>query len=228
MTQKPFYNDLRQKSDSLWQAIFGHPFVKGIGDGSLTRDRYEYYLKQDYAYLIDFSRVFALASAKSYQEEEMAYFATLLNATLNMEMDLHRRTCEAFGISRSELEKTQKSLITTSYTNLLVRTCYEGNLADILAVLLPCASGYIEIGQRLKKQGLPEDKHYQDWINTYASEEFADLTQWLIDKMNIYAQDATDFQKQRWYSHYLNSARFEYLFFEMSWTREMWPAGIPS
>ena len=228
MTQKPFYNDLRQKSDSLWQAIFDHPFVKGIGDGSLSRDRYEYYLKQDYAYLIDFSRVFALASAKSNHEQEMAYFATLLNATMNMEMDLHRRTCEAFGISRSELEKTQKSLITTSYTNLLVRTCYEGNLPDILAVLLPCASGYIEIGQRLKKQGLPENKHYQDWINTYASEEFADLTQWLIDKMNAYAQDATDAQKQRWYSHYLNSARCEYLFFEMSWTKEMWPAGIPS
>jgi thiaminase/transcriptional activator TenA len=202
--------------------------VKGIGDGSLSRDRYEYYLRQDYAYLLDFSRVFALASAKSYQEEEMAYFATLLNATLNMEMDLHRRTCEAFGINRSDLENTQKSLITTSYTNLLVRSCYEGNLADILAVLLPCASGYIEIGQRLKKQGLPENKHYQDWINTYASEEFADLTQWLIDKMNAYAKDARDVQKQRWYNYYLNSARFEYLFFEMSWTKEMWPAGIPS
>jgi thiaminase/transcriptional activator TenA len=157
----------------------------------------------------------------------MAYFSTLLNATLNMEMDLHRRTCQAFGISNSELEKTEKSMITSAYTNLLVKTCYEGNLADILAVLLPCAAGYIEIGQRLKNQGLPENQYYQDWINTYSSQDFADLTQWLIEKMNGYAADASSFLKKKWYESYLLSARFEYLFFEMSWTMETWPAGIP-
>jgi thiaminase/transcriptional activator TenA len=218
---------MRSQSDTLWQSIFKHPFVRGIGDGSLSRERYEYYLKQDYVYLIEFSRVFALASAKAYHLEEMAYFSILLNATLNMEMDLHRRTCQVFGISNSDLEKTEKSMITSAYTNLLVKTCYEGNLTDILAVLLPCAAGYVEIGHRLKKQGLPENQHYQDWINTYSSQEFADLTQWLIEKMNEYAENASSFLKKKWYESYLLSARFEYLFFDMSWSMETWPAGIP-
>ena len=65
MADVPFYRELREKTDPLWEAIFHHPFVKGIGDGTLARDRFEFYLKQDYVYLIDFSRVLALASAKS-------------------------------------------------------------------------------------------------------------------------------------------------------------------
>jgi len=223
MSSKTFYQEMRKKSDRLWNAIFQHPFVLGIGDGTLTRDRFEFYLKQDYVYLIDFSRLFALASAKAPVYQEMGYFATLLNATLNMEMELHRKTCASFGIGAAELEKTEKSMITSAYTNLLIRTCYEGNLTDILAVLLPCAAGYVEIGQRLKSQGLPENTFYQDWINTYSSSEFADLTQWLINKMNEYAGDASKIQAERWFDLYRSSARFEYLFFEMSWKKELWP-----
>lgn len=56
----------------------------------------------------------------------------------------------AFGIPARELPKTRKSMITSAYTNLLVRTCCEGGLSDSLAVLLPCACGYAEIGQRGK------------------------------------------------------------------------------
>ncbi len=226
MTDTEFYTQMREKADPIWQAIFRHPFVKGIGNGSLSRDRYEFYLKQDYVYLIDFSRVIALATAKAVHLDEMGYFATLLNATLNMEMDLHRKTCKDFGIHSDELEKSEKSLITSAYTNLLVRTCYQGDLADILAVLLPCAAGYIEIGQKLKSEGLPENKFYQDWINTYASEEFAELTSWLSDKMNEYASNCSEAERSAWYRLYLSSTRFEYLFFDMSWKMIEWPEEI--
>ena len=226
MEKESFYRQLRERNDSLWQAVFSHPFVRGIGDGSLSRDRYAFFLKQDYVYLIDFGRVFALASAKAMALKDMHCFSTLLEATLNMEMDLHRRTCAAFGISEKELEKTVPSMITMSYTNLLNRTCYEGNLADILAVLLPCAAGYIEIGQKLKSEGLPDSQFYQDWINTYSSEEFADLTHWLSEKMDEYASGASQQYQTSWYNYYLSSARFEYLFFDMSWNKEMWPSKV--
>ena len=92
---------------------------------------------------------FALASAKSWHLPDMGTFATLLSTTLNVEMDIHRKTCAAFGIPAQELEKTRKSMITSAYTNLMVRTCHEGSLLDILAVLTPCACGYVEIGQNV-------------------------------------------------------------------------------
>ena len=220
MSDATFYREVREKNDPLWEEIFRHPFVKGIGDGTLPRDRFEFYLKQDYVYLIEFSRVFALASAKSRTLADMGTFAALLHVTLTTEMELHRKTCAAFGIAKEDLEKTRKSPVTSAYTDLLVRTAYEGGLSDILAVLLPCACGYVEIGKRLTSEGLPEDRFYRDWIETYSSPEFQEFADWLIGRMNELAADASAQRKERWHRLYESSARFEYLFFDMSWKKE--------
>jgi thiaminase/transcriptional activator TenA len=218
---------MKKKAETVWQAILVHPFVQGIGDGSLARDKYEYYLKQDYLYLIDFSRVFALASVKARKLDDMGYFAKLLDLTLNTEMDLHRRTCAEFGISAEELENTEPAMVTLAYTSFLVKTCYEEPLTGIIAVLLPCAWGYVDIAQHLKLQGLPEVSHYRDWIETYASEEFAEWAKWLRAKMDGFAQEASDHEKEHWSYLYLQSARFELLFFEMAYNKESWLKMVP-
>lgn len=222
-----FSAELEKSCDALWDAILHHPFVAGIGDGSLTRDKYEYYLKQDYVYLIDFSRVFALAAAKARHLDEMSYFAKLLDLTLNTEMDLHRRICAGFGITAKELEETEPALVTLAYTSFLAKTCYEEPLTGIIAVLLPCAWGYAFIGQSLKAKGLPQPQHYRDWIETYASEEFGNWANWLKTKMDQYAAGATTQQKVHWQNLYEMSARFELLFFEMGWQKENWPKLVP-
>jgi thiaminase (transcriptional activator TenA) len=223
VSRNPFYPEMRRRSDSLWSAIFDHPFVKGIGDGTLSSDRFAFYLKQDYVYLIDFSRVFALAAAKTWSLPEMGTFASLLNVTLNTEMELHRKSCSAFGIPEGELAETRKSFVTRAYTDFLVRTCHEGGLSDILAALVPCACGYVEIAERLKSRGLPEQPFYREWIDTYSSGEFREFADWLIGKMNARAEGAAAERKEYWYRLYETSARYEYLFFDMSWTMEGWP-----
>jgi thiaminase/transcriptional activator TenA len=220
MSNATFYRESRGKTGPLWEAIFRHPFVKGIGDGTLPRDRFEFYLKQDYVYLIDFSRVLALASAKSRTLPDMGTFAALLHATLTTEMALHRKICAAFGIAEEELARTRKSPVTSAYTDLLVRTAYEGGFSDILAVLLPCACGYVEIGTRLKSEGLPEDRFYRDWIEAYSSPEFREFADGLIGRMNEEAADAPAQRREHWHRLYESSARYEYLFFDMSWKKE--------
>jgi thiaminase/transcriptional activator TenA len=227
MSKQTFCEILRAKTDPLWLAIFEHPFVKGIGSGALEREKYIFYLKQDYLYLIEFSRVLALASTKAQQLDDMSYFAKLLNLTLNTEMELHRRTCADFGISESELEKTEPGLITTAYTNLMVKTCYEGTLKEIIAVLLPCEVGYVEIAQYLKAQVLPDNKHYREWIEIYSSKEFIDYADWLKDRLDQFSEDASTTDKNHWFNLYLVSTRLELLFFEMNWQKELWPMVVP-
>ncbi|MEJ2721247.1 MAG: thiaminase II, partial [bacterium] len=135
----------REDTAGIWSRILAHPFVRGIGDGSLPREHYVFYLEQDYVYLTEFSRVLALASAKAERLTEMGYLAGLLEATLNTEMELHRRTCADFGITGEQLAAVGPAPVTTAYANFLVRTCYEGRFSDIVAVLLPCEQGYAEI-----------------------------------------------------------------------------------
>lgn len=204
-----------------------HPFVLGMGSGDLSRARFEHHLKQDYVYLIEFARVLALASAKSDDVNDMGYFAGLLHATLDVEMELHRRTCAAFGISADALERTTPSLVTTAYANMLIRTCYEGRLVDMLAALLPCEAGYAEIAAMLKERGLPSNPHCRDWIETYASAQFREFADWIAGKFDELGAGAPDRDVERWYRSYLTSARFELLFFEMAWSLESWPRVVP-
>ena len=219
--------EFRGKSARVWKAIMEHPFVRGIGSGGLPRDRYAYYLAQDYVYLVEFGRALAMASAKSEELSDMTCFARLLNATLETEMDLHRRTCAEFGISAGALERTEPSLVTTAYANLLVRSCYEGRIADIFAALLPCEAGYVEIAETLKKARLPANPHYREWIEMYSSPQFREFAEWVTARFDGLAASAPGPEIERWYRLYLTSARFELLFFEMSWTQESWPVIVP-
>jgi thiaminase/transcriptional activator TenA len=222
-----FCDEMEKRALKVWQAIYEHPFVVGIGSGSLDLDRYGYYLKQDYVYLLDFSRVFALASAKARTLDNMGYFASLLDLTLNTEMDLHKRTCAKFGIAAEELENTEPAMATLAYTSFLIKSCYEETMPGILSVLLPCAWGYAEIGCRLKDAGLPQVPHYREWIETYSSDDFVNGAQWLRDRLDVLARGASLEMKNRWYDLYLQSAKFELMFFEMGWQQESWPKVVP-
>jgi len=223
-----FYSEMRLNTDTLWESVFNHPFVKGIGDGTLSNDRYTFFLKQDYLYLIGLSRFYSVGCAKSPTIDEMKYFASLLHTTLHVEMDLHRRTCTDFGIDLNDPENTESAMFTAAYVNLLLKTAYEGSIGDILAVHLPCAAGFVEIGKLLKSKGLPENKHYRDWINTYSSQEFEDYAMWLINRFNYYAEQASASKRSKWFDLYKSSLKFEYCFFDMSWRKEFWPNGLSS
>lgn len=213
----------RERSAGLWSAIHRHPFVRGIGAGDISEERFKRYLEQDYVYLVEFSRVLAIASAKSESLSDMGRFAGLLGATLDLEMDLHRRTCADFGIGAADLEKVEPLLVTTAYSSFLLRTCYESGPADIFAALLPCEMGYFEIADRLRGEGLPDHRHCRDWIETYSSAEFRGFAEWVAAGLDDRLGGAPPGDIERRYRLYCTSARFELLFFEMGWSGDPWP-----
>lgn len=136
-----FTDELRQSAAPIWEADLGHPFVRGIADGTLPTEKFKFYLIQDYLFLLDYSRVFAHGVIKAPDEATMALFSQLLNETLNTEMDLHRGYCEKFGISAAEMEQAPVAPTTHAYTRHLLSVAQSGTLADIIAGVLPCQWG---------------------------------------------------------------------------------------
>jgi len=215
---------LRREAEPLWRTIHAHPFVRGIGDGTLPPERFRFYMCQDYLFLIAYSRVIALAAAKAPRLEEMGRFADLLNATLNTEMELHRGFAAKFGISREALEATQFAPACRAYTNYLLEVGWSGTFGEIAAAMLPCQWDYALIGRELAAQGPPKDAPlYAEWIEMYASEEFARLAAWLRGLLDAAAADAGPDERARMRGHFLMGTRYEYLFWEMSWKMEAWP-----
>lgn len=223
MSDEPRFTDaLYRAAQPLWEAQLQHPFVMGIGDGTLEEARFKRWVLQDYGYLKDFARIFAWAVAKADRLASMGWYARVLDLTLNGEMELHRAYAARFGISEAELEAEPMWPTTRAYTDFLVRTAADGDMADLLAALLPCAWGYVVIGRALAAQEPPQDPRYADWIAQYASDEFAGAAEWLRSELDRVAAGASDEKAARLREIFLLSSRYELRFWDMCWDGESW------
>ena len=219
-----FSNDLRRKAADIWDTEHRHPFVTGIGDGSLDMDKFRYYMRQDYVFLIDYCRVLALAVAKAPDVDDMGWFAMLLHETLNTEMALHTGFCEEFGIAKEQLESTQPSPATAAYTRHMLQTAFNGGIGEIATVILPCAWGYAEIGKMLQDRGVPAAQPlYARWIEMYSSAEFAALADWLRSFVDRIALGCGAEERARMERAFIASSRYEYMFWDAAWRQEDWP-----
>ena len=217
------FERLQDEATSLRERIQGHPFVRGLGDGTLPVERYQFYLRQDYRFLVEYCRVLALAVARADDVAIAARLADALTLTLNAEMDLHRETCLAAGISPEALEDTQPAPTTVAYTNHLRLVAETLDLAAILAALLPCAYGYWETATGLRAAGMPEHQPlYANWIRMYTSDEYAAMAQWMADVFDGLAADLPQSRHAALRDVFLAGHRYEYLFWEMAWRMEEW------
>lgn len=217
-----FTDEISEEADEIWEAILEHPMVRELGQGTLDEAPFRYWVRQDYVYLVEYGRLFALGAAKAPTLDEMGTFAELLGSTVNVEMDLHRSYAESFDISHAELEATHPSPTTRAYTDFLVRTAALGSFGDIVAALLPCMWGFNETGKRLAAAGRPDDERYAEWVDMYAGGEFTELTDWCKELMDEVADDATERERDRYRELFRTSARYEYRFWDAAWRQEAW------
>lgn len=219
-----FTDRLFQNVQPIWNKNHSHPFVVGMGNGELPIESFAFYMKQDYVYLIDYAKLFAVGSMKAQDLETMGKFATLLEATLNGEMELHRRYAEKLGITRAELEATEPSPVTLAYTRYMLHIAQNGSLDELVSALLPCMWSYWEIGKHLAEKPVAADHpFYGEWIQMYSSPEFGELAQWLIGLMDRLAEGKPERELQVLEGHFITTSRYEYMFWDMAYKQEMWP-----
>ncbi|MEO1331379.1 MAG: thiaminase II [Pseudomonadota bacterium] len=168
------FERLKTGATAAWRGYVAHAFVSGLGDGSLPRESFLHYLKQDYLFLVHFSRAWGFAVAKSDRLSEMRAAATVVDALLNHEMLLHVETCAAEGIDEASLAATVEASENLAYTRFVIDAGLRGDFLDLIVALAPCVLGYGEIGARLKAEaGATLARNpYRDWIETYAGQEY--------------------------------------------------------
>ncbi len=210
-------DELRRAAEAVWAAQREHPFVLGIGDGSLDEARFRHYVRQDYLFLIEYGRLLALACARAPRLDMQERFADLAQATLRGEMELHRAYAAEWGIPSEALERERPTATTRAYTDYLLRTAALGDFPELVAALLPCMWGYSEIGRYLARRGRPAHPLYARWIDTYADPEFARLADWC---RAVCDEVAAAGDRRRMQEAFLLSSRYELAFWESSWRLE--------
>lgn len=209
---------LHDAAAPIWERCLKHPFVAGIGDGSLAAEKFRYFMLQDYLYLFDYARVFALGVVKARDPELMRVFAANVDAILGGEMTIHRAYMKRLGISEEQVFAVKPALDNLSYTHYMLSVASAGGPMEIVASILACSWSYAEIGQALAAiPGAAEHPFYGEWIQSYASGEYAATNQALIELMDSLAANATEEQIAYLTEVFVNCSRYELGFWDMSW-----------
>lgn len=209
---------LHDAAAPVWEACLRHPFVTGIGDGTLDMEKFRYFMLQDYLYLFDYARVFALGVVKARDPELMRVFAANVDAILGGEMKIHRAYMKRLDITEEQVFSIKPALANLSYTNYMLSVAQTGGPMEIVVSILACSWSYAEIGQALAAiPGAAEHPFYGEWIRGYASEEYAATNQALIELMDSLAADAGEEQLAYLTDVFVNCSRYELGFWDMAW-----------
>ena len=172
-----FLGQLRAEVQEAWDAYTDHDFVRQLATGTLPETCFQHYLIQDYHFLRQYARAYALAAYKAPDLASMTHFSAVAQNILGTEMGLHVTFCHNWGISEAEMRATPEAMATLVYTRYVLDQGQQGDILDLHVALLPCMVGYAEIANRIKAgpDTVLEGNPYREWIEMYASDAFQDL-----------------------------------------------------
>src|SRR5688572_18481435 len=161
-----FFERLKRAASAEWRAYTEHPFTNGLADGSLAEAAFRHYLIQDYLFLIEFARAYALSVYKSPTLADMREAAAAMSAILDVEMNLHVKLSARWGLAPGDLEQAAPAVEMLAYTRYVLDTGMRGDLLALHVALAPCVIGYAEIGTRLAvvSGALAATNPYRVWI----------------------------------------------------------------
>lgn len=165
------FERLKAAAAEEWAAYTDHAFIRQMEAGTLPKEVFKQYLIQDYHFLVQFARAYALQAYKSRSLEDIRTAQKGLANVLH-ETDLHVQRLETgWGESREQIESTPEAWTNVAYTRFVLDSGISGDLLDLVISQTPCSIGYAEIALRLKPAvDAAPDHPYAEWINEYASE----------------------------------------------------------
>lgn len=213
-----FSQELFYEVKEIWDEYLKHPFVKGIGEGTLDKEKFKNYLIQDYLYLKDYAKVFAMGLVKARTMKEMKFYHESIKGVLDDETAVHVNYLKGFGLSTEEVEKYKVELTTASYTNYMLGIALKGDSKDIAMTIMPCTWSYYYIGKYLYEtyKDRLEENFYAPWIKEYASEEFRQCTEEWINYIDEICKNVSEVEKERLKDIFIKSSLYEMDFWNMA------------
>lgn len=210
---------LLMATKDIWTAYNEHPLVMGLQDGTLDREKFRYYIIQDYLYLEEYARVFALGIAKARSPETIRLFSKYVTLLIEGEMDIHRGYMGKFAVSREELEATPRALDNLSYTSYMLRIAYEEGEAEILAAILACAYSYEIIAKTIMARNPDAAGHpfYGEWIRGYTDPHYNEANLLLLETTDRLTGHYSEAQLRHLEEIFTACSRYELAFWELGW-----------
>lgn len=213
-----FTQSLWHDTASIYEAILELPFNTELTQGKLSETRFAFYVKQDSLYLADFSRALAVTGTRAPVPADLQQFLAFASEAVAVEQALHESFLQRFDTHVD----TGKAPACFAYTHFLLSTAAHESYAVSSAALLPCFWIYREVGLHIHERAVQPNR-YQDWIDTYAGEEFSATVDRAIELTERAAEAAGEDERERMRRVFIESAQLEWMFWDSAYRLEAWP-----
>lgn len=211
-----------QEVAPIRQAMLTMPFNAELCDGSLSRERFQFYLLQDSVYLKAFARTLAVAAARTADADLILEYARGAEEAMVVERSLHKDFLKESGLTHDEIEDAEPTPTTLTYIGYLLSTAHNASFEETVAVLLPCFWVYREVGLAIAAKAVAPNP-YQAWIDTYASDEFGSAVSTQIAIADRVAATASAERQAAMAATFHRSTQLEWMFWDSAYRMERWP-----
>lgn len=204
----PWTRALWAASEPLYRDIIDLPFITDLGDGTLDREDFSFYLAQDALYLSLYSPALASLASSAPDQTSALFWVKGAAECLEEEAELHRTWLGG-------AEAVAPSHVTASYTSHLMRCVQTRDHVVGAAAILPCYWLYAEVGLTLAERSAA-DNPFAAWVDSYSGDDFTGSVIQAIGLVEQAFADATPAQRAEATRAYLDASRWEVEFFDQA------------
>ncbi|SEA47742.1 thiaminase II [Pedobacter hartonius] len=205
--------------EGIYTSVTEMPFNQELMSGTLSLDRFRFYMQQDGVYLAEFSRALALIAARCFNHPYTLDFIRFAERAVVVERSLHEGYFRQFNVTGD----AEASPTCHNYTQFLLTKASLDQVEVAMAAVLPCFWIYKKVGDHIYQYQDGKNNPYQDWIDTYAGEEFGLLVEKAIEICDDVASRCSDLQREQMTKAFVMASRLEWMFWDSAYQLEKWP-----
>lgn len=208
-----------KEASPIYDKIIALPFNQELIRGTLPEEKFQFYIAQDSLYLAEFGRALSLIAARAHNTAHTLAFNQFAEGAILVEQALHAGYFRKYNLTGQITPSPTCQL----YTQFLLTRAALDQVEIAMAAVLPCFWIYKEVGDYIYRQQQPTQNPYQEWINTYAGEEFARIVNRAILICDEVAENCTPTQKQAMTDAFIMASKLEWMFWDSAYIMEQWP-----
>lgn len=215
---------MKKWSEEAWNAasetygkILSLPFITELTDGTLSRERFLQYIRQDSLYIAEYFRVLADIASRLERDDHAAAFIGFAADGVAVEKALH----EVY-IKGQKLSRTEMSPACTLYTSWLKAQAY-APVEVQAAAILPCFWVYKEVGETIYRRQTGDANPYKAWIDCYGDPAFETSNNLAISICDDLAAATTPEIREQMTLAFAEATRMEWMFWHSAYDLEQWP-----
>jgi len=213
---------IRRTCDMIEQT----PQMQDILHGTVPLERFQFQIRHNYQYLMEYARCWAVGFSKAQGFDEMNDWYAILKSTMEGTVMLNRSFwAQQIGVSVEEMEATIMAEGKRSYTSHQLARAHEGDLAACMMALFPCNILYRYFGDDLLPQcQLPPENMYYKWLEFYTTPAYrakCDNETRMVERLCAHK---TPREKAKLLEIFAESCNYEILQWrDMYYKMETWP-----